>query len=96
MHEEDKKDEEKLKKEEERKQIYERWGKGLKQIENYKEQIASENHEMSKPMARYSNDSDLEEFLRSQCREGDPMASYFRKKTNDLQSGPCEIDLYFL
>lgn len=93
LRDEDKKDSEKLKKEEERKQIYDRWGKGLKQIENYKEQVASENHEMSKPMARYANDTDLEDYLRSQCRDGDPMAAYFRKKTSESKSGPCEYSL---
>lgn len=93
LHEQDKMDSEKLKKQEERTRVYDRWGKGLKQIENYKEQVATEMHEMSKPIARYANDVDLEDYLRSQCRDGDPMAAYFRKKSNEMQSGPCEYNL---
>lgn len=79
-----------MKKQEERKESYDRWGKGLKQIENYMGRIESESYEMSKPMSRYANDQDLEDYLRNQCREGDPMASYFQKKSSELQRGPCK------
>jgi hypothetical protein len=41
-------------------------------------------HEMSKPLARYADDKDLDERLRNQEREGDPMLEYIRsKKTQD-------------
>lgn len=79
-----------LKKEEERKQIYDRWGKGLKQIEEYKERVVTESHEMSKPIARYENDEDLENYQRQQYRDGDPMAAYFRKKESESKSNPCK------
>ena len=41
-------------------------------------------HEMSKPLARYADDRDLDQHLRNQEREGDPMLEYIRsKKTQD-------------
>lgn len=85
---------EKLKKEEERKQVYDVWGRGLKQIEEYKSRVATETHEMNKPVARYANDEDLDEYLRTQCRDGDPMAEHFRKKRNEAQSGPSKKFLH--
>lgn len=89
------KEREKQKKEEERKQTYTRWGAGLKQIEEFKERVATESHEMSKPVARYADDKDLEEHLRNQYRTGDPMAEYFRKKAKETQTGPCKRSLHF-
>lgn len=85
------KEKERLRKEEERKAVYDRWGKGLKQIEDYKERHAEEQYEQSKPLARYSDDKDLDEHLKQQSRDGDPMAEYFRKKNKDSQSGPCKL-----
>lgn len=90
LHEESEREKEKLKKEEERKEIYTRWGKGLKQIEEFKERVATETHEMNKPIARYADDEDLDGYLRNQSRDGDPMAEYFRKKTKEKQTGPCK------
>lgn len=85
----------KLKKEEERKQVYDRWNKGLKQIEEYKERVVTESHEMSKPIARYENDEDLENYQRQQYRDGDPMAAYFRKKESESKSNPCKYSFIF-
>lgn len=76
--------------------MYDRWGAGLKQIEDFKERIATETHEMSKPMARYANDDDLENYLRNQCRDGDPMAKYMQKKSTQQQSGPSALTCFFL
>lgn len=84
------KEREKQKKHEERKQVYDKWGKGLKQLEEYKARVETETHEMSKPVARYANDADLEDYLKTQYRDGDPMAAYMRKKTNESQKGPCK------
>lgn len=81
---------EKMKKEEERKAVYDRWGKGLKQIEEYQDRIADERHEENKPLARYSDDKDLDEYLKQQHRDGDPMAKYFQKKTQDECTGRCK------
>ena len=39
---------------------------------------------MEKPLARYKNDSDLDNLLKSADREGDPMLAYLsRKKTKE-------------
>jgi pre-mRNA-splicing factor CWC26 len=41
-------------------------------------------HVVSKPLARYADDKDLDQHLRNQEREGDPMLEYIRsKKTQD-------------
>lgn len=59
---------------------YYKWGKGLKQIEEQEDRIADAIHEMSKPLARYRDDKDLDAYLRAQEREGDPMLDYIRNK----------------
>lgn len=70
----------KQEKEDENKAKYSRWGKGLKQVDDLQEKIAQDLHEMSKPLARYADDEDLERYLKEQEREGDPMLAYIRKK----------------
>lgn len=35
---------------------------------------------MSKPLARYADDADLDKRLRNQEREGDPMLEYIKQK----------------
>lgn len=66
-----------------KKEKYDRWGKGLKQVEDRRDKIQEELHEMSKPLARYADDEDLEKYLKDQEREGDPMLQYIRKKKKD-------------
>lgn len=66
--------------EEKQKEKYTRWGRGLAQVESRELRIQEELHEMSKPLARYADDEDLERFLKEQEREGDPMLAYLRKK----------------
>lgn len=73
----------KMKLEKEKRETYNRWGKGLKQIEDYKNKIADEQHEMNKPLARYADDVDLDELLKKQERSGDPMLDYIKKKKNE-------------
>lgn len=91
FHRDTEKDREQQKRDAERKQVYDRWGAGLKQIEDFEHRIATETHEMAKPVARYANDNDLEDYLRNQCRDGDPMAQYMQKKTTEKQSGPRKL-----
>jgi pre-mRNA-splicing factor CWC26 len=55
----------------------------LKQVEEQKENLQQALHEMSKPLARYADDKDLEEHLRNQEREGDPMLEYIRSKKTE-------------
>lgn len=61
-------------------EAYQKWNKGLKQGETQSTQVAEAIHEMSKPLARFAGDEDLERLLREQDREGDPMAAYMAKK----------------
>lgn len=82
LEEEAEREKEKQKKLIENKEKYDRWGKGLKQVEDYNEKIQQDVYEMSKPLARYADDDDLEKYLKEQEREGDPMLNYIRKKKN--------------
>ena len=50
------------------------------QKQQAKEAVADTLYEMSKPLARYRDDEDLERLQREQEREGDPMLAYLRKK----------------
>lgn len=52
----------------------------MKQIEDRQEKMKDEQYEMSKPLARYADDKDLDEMLKNQEWEGDPMLEYIRKK----------------
>ena len=61
-------------------EAYNKWNKGLKQGEEQSNRLAEDVHEMSKPLARFAGDDDLEKMLREQDREGDPMAAYMAKK----------------
>lgn len=70
----------KAKKEETDKEKYNKWGKGVKQVEDEQERLNNELYEMSKPLARYADDPDLEKYLKEKEREGDPMLAYIRKK----------------
>lgn len=62
------------------KYLYRNWGKGLRQVENHNIQNGLDNYESGKPLARYSNDKDLDNFLKEQDRHGDPMLDYINKK----------------
>ncbi|KAJ8925134.1 hypothetical protein NQ315_001316 [Exocentrus adspersus] len=70
----------KEKRQKELKEQYDRWGKGLKQVEDEREKMEEQLKEMSKPLARYADDEDLERHLKEQDRDGDPMLAYIRKK----------------
>ncbi|XP_015429773.1 PREDICTED: LOW QUALITY PROTEIN: BUD13 homolog [Dufourea novaeangliae] len=59
---------------------YAKWGKGLKQVEDREEKLKDDLYEMSKPLARYADDADLDRRLREQEREGDPMLEYIKQK----------------
>lgn len=74
---------EKRKRDEKKKEVYTRWGKGVKQVEDYKTQLEEAAHEMSKPLARYEDDKDLDEYLKKQERIGDPMLEYLRSKKTE-------------
>lgn len=71
--------------EEKKKELYSRWNKGVKQVEQIHAKISDDQYEGSKPLARYSNDADLDEMLRQKEREDDPMLEYIRSKKKDQQ-----------
>ncbi|XP_053668839.1 BUD13 homolog [Anopheles marshallii] len=73
----------KRKHEEEKKKIYTRWGKGVKQEEDYNAKLQEAAREMEKPLARYADDKDLDEYLKQQERDGDPMLEYLRNKQKE-------------
>ncbi len=52
----------------------------MKQEEQIRARIDEDLREMDKPLARSADDQDLEEHLRKQEREEDPMLEYMRKK----------------
>ncbi len=64
----------------ERKKLYEKWGKGLKQVEDKATRLNEALHEVSKPLARYADDQDLDEYLKHQERDGDPMLKFLTSK----------------
>lgn len=75
----------KEKHEKQKKELYDRWGKGLKQIEAHQNKAVEEQYESSKPLARYTNDEDLERHLREQEHADDPMLEYMRQKKKERQ-----------
>lgn len=86
----------KTEKELERKKVYDRWGKGLKQIEDTENRVKEMMHEMSKPLARTADDEDLQGYLKDQERIDDPMLQYMRnkKKEADKKKGIQEKPTY--
>ena len=44
------------------------------------EKVTDDLHEMSKPLARYKDDEDLENMLKAREREDDPMLQYIKSK----------------
>lgn len=52
----------------------------MKQVEDREEKLKNDLYEMNKPLARYADDADLDEELRKQEREGDPMLEYIKQK----------------
>lgn len=65
----------------------------VKQIEAYEQKVQEDHHEMSKPLARFSDDVDLDNHLKNQYRDGDPMLEYIRKAETEsklLSGKPCK------
>jgi len=57
----------------------------LKQVAEQSERLNEAMHEISKPLARYADDGDLDVYLKNQDRDGDPMLKFLSKKSK--QSG---------
>ncbi|XP_069081057.1 BUD13 homolog isoform X3 [Pleurodeles waltl] len=59
---------------------YARWGQGLAQRQMQQQNVLDAAKEIEKPLARYIDDQDLDQMLREQERDGDPMANFIKKK----------------
>lgn len=59
------------------------------QTKQNQEKVADYLHEVDKPLARYRDDKDLEEMLKDQEREDDPMLAYMKqkKRKQDIKEG---------
>ncbi|CAG9801451.1 unnamed protein product [Chironomus riparius] len=73
----------KMKEEEIRKKEYDRWGKGLKQLEQIEKRRQEYEHEASKPLARDQDDKDLQDYLKNKELADDPMLQYIRRKRKE-------------
>lgn len=56
------------------------WGRGVAQEKEHQQKLQDAFQEMQKPLARYKDDKDLDNMLKEQDREGDPMLAYLSKK----------------
>lgn len=56
-------------------------------MEDYQARLQQDLHETSKPVARYADDKDLDNLLRHQERDGDPMLEYLRSKEQSKEVG---------
>ncbi|XP_039185714.1 BUD13 homolog [Crotalus tigris] len=78
----------------ERDEQYAKWGRGLAQSRQQQQKVEDAVKEMQKPLARYIDDEDLDQMLREQEREGDPMADFMRKKKAKERPGSKEKPKY--
>ncbi|ODM97238.1 hypothetical protein Ocin01_09436 [Orchesella cincta] len=85
---------EKKKQEAERKEQYDKWGKGVKQVEEQEARVQSALHEMAKPLARHKDDVDLDDHLKKIDRDGDPMLEYLASKRRKARGGGPEKPKY--
>ena len=93
--EEAKKKVEERKKQEENEKFME-WGKGVKQSKSERDKVQDDLYEMTKPLARYKNDADLDQMLRDRERAEDPMLAFVQKKKakEDVKAGKKEKPKY--
>ena len=50
------------------------------QVKSAQQKAMDDLYEMSKPLARYRDDEDLEALLKEKDRDGDPMLAFIKKK----------------
>lgn len=60
----------------------------IKQVKDAQKQHESDLHEMQKPLARYADDRDLEDLLKSKIRDGDPMLEYITNNKGNGDESP--------
>ena len=63
----------------------------LKQKAQQEQAVQDTLHELSKPLARYKDDKDLDQMMREQDRAGDPMLAFIKKKKKPEKEGKGKI-----
>ena len=58
------------------------------------DKVKDELYEMSKPLARYVDDEDLERMLKERERDGDPMLKFIKKKPKLTPAGKPKKGIY--
>ena len=58
----------------------------LKQAQVQQRAVEEALHEMSKPLTRRHDDEDLDQSLKAQDRDGDPMLAFIKKKKTGKDS----------
>lgn len=58
--------------------------------------MKDELYEMSKPLARYVDDEDLERMLKERERDGDPMLKFIKKKPKLTPAGKPKKGIYLV
>lgn len=66
----------------------------MKQLEAHQTLRADEQHEASKPLARYADDADRDALLRERTRADDPMLEYVLGKQSELEAGKPARPVY--
>ncbi|KAJ0170524.1 hypothetical protein K1T71_013895 [Dendrolimus kikuchii] len=92
--EERRKKKEKSEKQKELDAKYQKWNRGLKQIQDQESRVNDFLHESSKPLARFKDDRDLETSLKDVERDGDPMLQYIRERKRECGELPPEKPSY--
>uniref|UniRef100_A0A0C9REX4 BUD13 homolog n=1 Tax=Fopius arisanus TaxID=64838 RepID=A0A0C9REX4_9HYME len=69
---------------------YAKWGRGLKQVSDQTQKLQDDLYEMSKPLARYADDADLDSQQRAMEHAEDPMLAYIKDK--QIKEGKREPD----
>lgn len=66
----------------------------VQQSKTAKNKVHDDLYEMSKPLARYKDDTDLDQMLKDRDRAGDPMLAFVQKKKvkQDRLAGKKGID----
>ncbi|CAF4515930.1 unnamed protein product [Rotaria socialis] len=62
---------------------YQKWGRGLAQVQQAEDSVKDYLELAAKPLARYRDDTDLDAMLKQREREDDPMLKYLSHKTSD-------------
>lgn len=80
----------------ERIERYKAWGRGLVQVGKFKKTFQELSDMKNQPLSRYKDDKELDEILKAQDREGDPMAAYIAQASStdpNKSSSNCSTNI---